>query len=87
MPPIETILLIAAVFSAGLGGLFSRFSPGMVAVMVTAGYFIAGFFLFSREEPLWFVTLMMGMCVSGVAAMVASFAGRALSKLLPNRRD
>ena len=85
MPEIETILLILVVIAALMGGIFSRVSPGLVAVMVAFGYFVVAFFVFYKSETLWFVTLLMGFALAAVAAMAASFSGRALSKLLPKR--
>ncbi|GAA4643529.1 hypothetical protein GCM10023115_14890 [Pontixanthobacter gangjinensis] len=85
MPEIETILLVLVVIAALLGGMFSRASQGLVAVLAAFGYFIAAFFLFDKSDPLWFVTLMMGFALSAVLAMAGAFAGRVLSKLLPPR--
>ena len=78
-------MLVLVVIAALLGGMFSKASQGLVAVMVAFGYFIAAFALFEKEDPLWFVTLMMGFALSAVLAMVGAFAGRVLSKLLPPR--
>lgn len=85
MPDTPTILLVAALVAALAGGLFSKAKPGMIALIVAPSYFVLAFVLFDKSEALWFVTLMMGFCLAGVAAMVGAFGGRALSKLLPGR--
>ena len=85
MPDVPTILLISALVAALGGGLFGKTKPGTIVLIVAPSYFVLAFILFDKSEPLWFVTLMMGFCLAGVAAMVGAFGGRALSKLLPNR--
>lgn len=85
MPAIETILLIAAIFAALLGGIFSKYSPAVVSLLVAVTYFGIAFFVFDRSEPFWIVSLLTGFCMAGVAAMAGAFGGRALSKLLPKR--
>lgn len=85
MPDIETILLVLVVVS-GLGcGLFLRAKPGTVVLMIGFIYFLLGFVLFDKAQPLWFVTLMMGFCLAIVGALASVHAGWALSKLLPRR--
>jgi len=85
MPDTPTILLISALVAALAGGLFTRTKPGMIVLIVAPSYFVLAFVLFDKSQALWFVTLMMGFCLAGVAAMVGAFGGRALSKLLPKR--
>ena len=85
MPEIETILLVLVILAGLAGGLFSKAKPGTVVLCVAFGYFIVAFFVLDKSEPLWFVTLMMGFCLSVVGGLASAFAGRALSKLLPKR--
>ena len=85
MPEIETILLILVAIGALMGGMFSKYTPGMVVIFSAFSYFIVAFFVLDKSESLWFVTLMMGFCLAGVTAMVGAFAGRSLAKLLPRK--
>ena len=85
MPSVETILLALVVLS-GLGcGMFMRAKAGTIVLMIAFVYFLLGFVLFDKAQPLWFVTLMMGFCLAVVGALASVHAGRALSKLLPRR--